>query len=180
MNSQLTVKPGDTMWSIAKSQNISLSDLKKANPQIKNPDNLKPGDVLNIPGSSSPGEIKMPCYVILYRTGRAPVDALGSALIRKLQVLRPRRIAISIVANGLPNPQDLGNFNAYQAVAFIPGVITWQWLLESTFETIPTWSGTFTEITAELTANTVIQLRPISTQVENRGEPILTGTLDTC
>jgi len=57
--------------------------------------------------------------------------------------------------NGLPNPQEFGNFNVYQAVSFIPGVITWQWVLESTSETFPTWFGTFTEITAELTSNTV-------------------------
>ncbi|WP_066639013.1 LysM peptidoglycan-binding domain-containing protein [Desulfolucanica intricata] len=181
MNGQsYTVKPGDSMWSIASRFNISLSNLKKANPQIQNPDNLSPGDIINIPGSSTSTGIKLPCCAVLNRTGSAPVDALGSALVRKLQELRPGRTAITIAANGLAKPQELGNFNAYQGVAFIPGLITWQWVLESTSETFPTWSGTFTEITAELTSNTVIQVRPINTQVENRGEPILTGTLAEC
>lgn len=178
--SKHTVKPGDSMWLIADQYKISLSKLKDANPQVQNFDNLSPGDILNIPGSSNTAAIKLPCCVILSHTVQASVDALGAALVRKIQELRPGRTAISVIANGLPNPQELGNFNAYQAVAFIPDIITWQWILESTAETFPTWSGTFTEITLELTSNTVIQVRPISTQVENRGEPILTGTLANC
>ncbi len=36
-NNSYTIKPGDTMSDIAKRQGVGLSDLIKANPQIKNP-----------------------------------------------------------------------------------------------------------------------------------------------
>lgn len=45
-----TVKKGDTLWDIAQSRGISLQSLIKANPQIKNPDLIFPGQQINIPG----------------------------------------------------------------------------------------------------------------------------------
>lgn len=171
-----TAKPGDTMWSISRMFNIPISELIQSNPSIKDPNRLHPGDLINVPS----GNIQLPCCVILRPIRELPPDSIGAALIRRLVELRPGRTAISVLAHGLPNPQELGNFNAYQALAFIPGVITWQWVLEPTSEAFPTWAGTFNEITAQLTPNTVIQVRPISTQIENRGEPILSGTLEAC
>ncbi len=49
-NDQLyTVKPGDTMFFIAKRNNISLQELINANPQIADPNTIYPGQVLCIP-----------------------------------------------------------------------------------------------------------------------------------
>ena len=45
-----TVAPGDSMWKIAVRYEIGLDEIKAANPQIKNPDLIYPGDVLTIPG----------------------------------------------------------------------------------------------------------------------------------
>lgn len=45
-----TVKKGDTLSAIAKKYGIPLQDLIKANPQIKNPNLIKVGQVINIPG----------------------------------------------------------------------------------------------------------------------------------
>ncbi|NLT96161.1 MAG: L,D-transpeptidase family protein [Clostridia bacterium] len=42
------VKPGDTLWSIAKKLNIPLNELIKANPYL-NPKNLMVGQVINLP-----------------------------------------------------------------------------------------------------------------------------------
>jgi len=50
-NSSYTVKPGDTLWGISKSHGVNLNDVIKANPQIKNPDLIYPGQSVNIPGS---------------------------------------------------------------------------------------------------------------------------------
>jgi len=48
-----TVKSGDTMWKIATKYQIGLSEIIAANPQIKNPDLIYPGQVLTIPNLDS-------------------------------------------------------------------------------------------------------------------------------
>lgn len=44
-----TVVKGDSMWKIAVKYEVGLGEIKSANPQIKNPDLIYPGQVLNIP-----------------------------------------------------------------------------------------------------------------------------------
>ncbi len=44
-----TVVSGDTMWKLAVKYEVGLSEIKRANPHIKNPDLIYPGQVLNIP-----------------------------------------------------------------------------------------------------------------------------------
>ena len=44
-----TVVKGDTMWRIAKTYEVGLSEIKAANTHIKNPDLIYPGQVLTIP-----------------------------------------------------------------------------------------------------------------------------------
>ena len=46
---QHTVVKGDTMWRIAVRYQIGLSELKTANPHIKNAALIYPGDIINIP-----------------------------------------------------------------------------------------------------------------------------------
>lgn len=44
-----TVRKGDTLWGIAKRYGVTLTALIAANPQIKNPNLIYPGDGVNIP-----------------------------------------------------------------------------------------------------------------------------------
>ena len=44
-----TVVKGDSMWKIAVKYEVGLSEIKVANPHIKNPDLIYPGQTLNIP-----------------------------------------------------------------------------------------------------------------------------------
>ena len=44
-----TVKSGDSMWSIAKKFGVSLDALIRANPQIPNPSQIKPGQIVCVP-----------------------------------------------------------------------------------------------------------------------------------
>ena len=43
------VKKGDTLWGIARRYHVSLSALIRANPQIKNPNRIYPGNRVTIP-----------------------------------------------------------------------------------------------------------------------------------
>ena len=43
------VRKGDTLWGIGRKFGVSLTDLIAANPQIKNPNLIYPGDRVNIP-----------------------------------------------------------------------------------------------------------------------------------
>jgi uncharacterized YkwD family protein/spore coat assembly protein SafA len=45
-----TVQPGDTMWKISVRYQVGLSEIIAANPQIKNPNLIYPGQKINIPG----------------------------------------------------------------------------------------------------------------------------------
>lgn len=44
-----TVAPGDSLWKIAVKYQVGLSEIKSANPQIKNYDLIYPGQIVNIP-----------------------------------------------------------------------------------------------------------------------------------
>lgn len=44
-----TVRRGDTLWGIARQYGIELTALIRANPQIKNPNLIYPGEAVNIP-----------------------------------------------------------------------------------------------------------------------------------
>lgn len=48
-----TVKPGDTLSGIAAAHKVSLAAIIAANPQIKDPNRIWAGDVVNIPGGST-------------------------------------------------------------------------------------------------------------------------------
>ena len=51
---QHVVKQGDSLWKLSKAWGVPLSDMIKANPQLKNPNVLLTGEVVNIPKASSP------------------------------------------------------------------------------------------------------------------------------
>lgn len=48
-----TVVRGDTMWTIAVKYELGLDEIKRANPQIKNPNLIYPGQVLTIPSTDT-------------------------------------------------------------------------------------------------------------------------------
>ena len=44
-----TVRKGDTLWAVAKQYGVTVQALIQANPQIKNPNLIHPGEAVNIP-----------------------------------------------------------------------------------------------------------------------------------
>lgn len=83
-----TVKPGDTLSKIAKLNGVSVDQLLKANPQIKDPNRISVGDVLTLPNGApdittdntkplppiSAPQVKIPTAGAL---GQALADMLG-------------------------------------------------------------------------------------------------------
>ena len=61
MAETVKVKSGDTMSALAKKAGVSLKAFIAANPQITNPNLIRPGQVLNIPGM--PGNKKEEAYI---------------------------------------------------------------------------------------------------------------------
>ena len=53
VNKEYVVKRGDTLSGIAKSNNLKLEDILKANPQIKNPNDIKLGQTIKIADASN-------------------------------------------------------------------------------------------------------------------------------
>jgi murein DD-endopeptidase MepM/ murein hydrolase activator NlpD len=82
-----TVKPGDTVSKIARLNGCSTDQLLNANPQIKDPNKIKVGDVLTLPNGLSelttdntkplPQPPKPPAPSAAGALGRALADALG-------------------------------------------------------------------------------------------------------
>ena len=48
-----TVKPGDTLSRIAMRNGVTLAQLLQANPQVKDPNRISVGDVINLPDGST-------------------------------------------------------------------------------------------------------------------------------
>ena len=84
-----TVKLGDTLSKIAKITNCSTDQLLKVNPQIKDPNKIKVGDVLTLPNGLSelttdntkplppPAPVTPPATLVGGALGQALADALG-------------------------------------------------------------------------------------------------------
>jgi len=80
-----TVKPGDTLSKIAMRNGVSLAQLLQANPQISNPNNIKVGDIINVPNAEVTTENTKPLPANVPVTAAA--GALGKALADELGAL---------------------------------------------------------------------------------------------
>ena len=77
------VKAGDTLSKIAKRNGISLAQLLKANPQIKDPDRIQIGQIINLPDTSTETTQPLPSKVVPVITAAAvgaAAGALGAAI----------------------------------------------------------------------------------------------------
>ena len=57
LSKYVLVQKRDSLSKIAKALKISLADLVAANPQIKDPDLIYPGDKINVPGNTTPNPV---------------------------------------------------------------------------------------------------------------------------
>ena len=128
-----------------------------------------------VPGKKATPQLPL-CRCMNPREG-VPIDAAGVVLIRRLAELRPGRFAISILAHGLPAPEEQGPYDQYQGLVFVPEVIAWTFPLYTTPETPPTWAGTFAESTLDPTPNGIAQVRAVHSMTGAIGPVVLEGTL---
>jgi uncharacterized YkwD family protein/spore coat assembly protein SafA len=73
-----TVEKGDSLWKIAVKYNVGLSEIKEANPSIKNYNLIYPGQIINIPSISPSvtafeGEVVRLVNEIRVRNGLKPL-----------------------------------------------------------------------------------------------------------
>jgi murein DD-endopeptidase MepM/ murein hydrolase activator NlpD len=84
------VKAGDTLSKIAKRNGVSLAQLLKANPQIKNPNMIRVGQLINLPDTSTETTQPLPSNVVPVVTAvavGAAAGALGAAIAEALGAL---------------------------------------------------------------------------------------------
>lgn len=124
----------------------------------------------------------IPCSTVLEPIDKKLSNAMGTALVYKVQLHPPSfaRTNISILGVHLPQPSSYGNYDSYEELAYIPGVISWRFLLyPSPEENGPTWAGRFDEITAKV-ENAEVQVRLSNSKAEKLGPIILRGNTKDC
>jgi murein DD-endopeptidase MepM/ murein hydrolase activator NlpD len=82
-----TVKPGDTLSKIAMRNGVSLAQLLQANPQISNPNNIKVGDIINVPNAEVTTDNTKPLPANVPGATPVAAGALGKALADELGAL---------------------------------------------------------------------------------------------
>ncbi|WP_052380475.1 LysM peptidoglycan-binding domain-containing protein [Paenibacillus camerounensis] len=79
-----TVKQGDTLWKLSKAWGITLKEIIDANPQLKNPNALMTGEIVNIPKKSNTTTIQP--QSIQNNAVPIPADAVSPAVVDKTKV----------------------------------------------------------------------------------------------
>jgi len=114
--STVTVKSGNTLSGIAKAAGVSLSTVIKANPQITNPNLIKPGQKINIPAiAKSEGGI-VPSYFAAggYGKGTDTIPAMltpGEFVVRKYAVDNFGIDNLKSINNGTYAGNSVYNYN---------------------------------------------------------------------
>jgi hypothetical protein len=139
------------------------------------------GSVLISPENGK-ANISMPCSSVLEPVNKDYVNSKGVALVYKVK-LTPSfpRTSISILANHLPNPFSLGDYDGFEGFGFIENEISWRFRLYPTPDEggRPVWAGRFDEITADL-ANSQIEVRLSNSKTGRLGPVVLTSSINSC
>ncbi|KON88169.1 hypothetical protein AF332_16055 [Sporosarcina globispora] len=137
--------------------------------------------------------LSYPCSVVLETVNEIP-NVHGTALIAKVnkpytdQPGSPvrERTGVGIYADWMPSPSAFGDYDQYEGFAQIPGEISWRFKMYAIKEEQPSWfggspwAGKFDEISAELSAKTIVQLRLSNSRSNRLGPAVLQGTLKGC
>ncbi len=176
-----TIKPGETLFIIARRNNTNVQNILAANPQIKNPNQIKVGQVICI---STPSPVTGECAIVLGLSREATVAGLpkltgGVVLIRRIE---ENNYAFTFAATGLPSPETIGEFNSYIGSINVNGQQYSVVLSKSArFEQEPTWCGT--RIIPENPfgfPQSTVTIVPFNLETNIRTNPILGGSIKDC
>lgn len=177
------IQPGDTFWKIAQRLGVSVDKIKELNPDV-DPDNLQVDQRICIPIPPRPPMVNLPCALSLTRIlPDLSVEAGGSVLVREIsEQIYPVTFAVS----GLPDPEELGDFDTYIASIVIEEELPESPLVFSIFlgrvtenNQPETWAGT--RNLRELPAKTDIAIiRPFNTVDNIAGSILMQTTFEDC
>jgi len=92
-----TVQSGDTLWDLAADHHLSFGELLAANPQIRNPDLIQPGQIIVLPEHRAPGRVHAPAAgPAVMGGGHGTGHGSGGGLAR-------RKTPTARLASGLPS-----------------------------------------------------------------------------
>lgn len=174
------VRPGDTLNSIARRFGVSVAEILDANPSITNPNILFVNQRICIPRRDLP---QRGCVIALNLSEDAviglPEIAGGAVLIQKAN---EDEYAVSFVAVGLPDPQSIGDFDAYVGTININGERFSAILTQSApFEQEPTWAGTrIISVNPFASSDNTVIIAPINIETGTMTNPILGGKVVDC
>ena len=102
------VKPGDNLTKIAKMYNMTVSDILKSNPQIKDANKIYPGDEINMPQQIAIKSICPKCEKLLVQK-EAPNGAMymdleitGNIELSYNATVSPNNREVTVIKNGKP------------------------------------------------------------------------------
>lgn len=113
-----TVRSGDTMSGIAGRYGVSLSALEKANPQVKNPNQISVGERLNLPSGSKASGPAPVSQTVPGQVGQWIAQA--QAILEKAGIPASKMSASDIAiiiqheSSGNPNAENLWDINAQE------------------------------------------------------------------
>ncbi|MEW5785790.1 MAG: LysM peptidoglycan-binding domain-containing protein [Bacillota bacterium] len=167
---QYTVQAGDSMFSIAQMFGVSLQALIAANPQITNPGQIFPCDVLCVPCPPfaeplPPPKLVLPCCVVLQPTFQ-PMPGSAPGGVALVQSLPTKWFRVCILAVDLPwDTQDESDADAewhkkFEGVVIIPGKKEITFPLFRCQKDPAVWSGCV-EFDSKTTLDTKVAVRQI-------------------
>ncbi|PZN07547.1 MAG: hypothetical protein DIU69_11485 [Bacillota bacterium] len=113
-----TVRPGDTLYGIARRFGVSMDALLAANPQIQDPSIVCPGQIIWVtPGTKLPVPA-VDCSLLLFRTANVPRGPAAGGVARIFQAT-DLGAHVLVAMTGLPAPSTFGGLTF---VAWLRGV----------------------------------------------------------
>lgn len=162
-----TVRPGDTLQSIAASFGITLDALVTANPQL-----ITTGQILCVPVAAAA------CCLVLVPTAAAPAGASGTALVSPSPALGGTTLLVGAI--NLPPPASFGPFTGYFARFVPPQTPSFSFPLGlAASSPQPVYAGGTSGITQALPPATTVLVFP-GTAAGAVGPVVLQGTLSDC
>ena len=178
------VAQGDSLFLIAQQFGVTLQQLIVANPQVRNPAVIYPGQMICVPVQR---QITASCAVLLPVISQELAAALEpwAGGVARLVAPEPDYTVVTVSATGLPEPSTFGAFDGYlgnlrqQRGTQVQQYSTILTLGAGNAEMPATWAGS-RRVPGLLEAQDEISVRPHNTATGAVGEIIFASDLAGC